>query len=225
MTSPIFFREAWAELDDGSRVYPYAGSRGEKRGLYSVNFTNDNSKFIGVGESELRAMFVEERFRDRGVVRMLSPDAKPGSQRNAFAPTHYLGSPISTVTRSPVAVRLSEPALFSTELSDSTLFTEGSVQQVLVNRFERSPAARAACLAHHGYSCKVCGLNFEDRYGVLGHGFIHVHHLARLADIRSEYVVDPIRDLVPVCPNCHAMLHQSDPPLLPKELCDLLSDG
>ena len=38
-------------------------------------------------------------------------------------------------------------------------------------------------------------------------GFIHVHHLRPLSEIRGEYMVDPVADLCPVCPNCHAVIH------------------
>ena len=37
-------------------------------------------------------------------------------------------------------------------------------------------------------------------------GYIHVHHLRGLSDVGGEYVVDPVNDLRPVCPNCHAVL-------------------
>jgi len=65
----------------------------------------------------------------------------------------------------------------------------------------------------HGYACKVCGMEFQDVYGEIGRGFIHVHHKKPLAGRRDDYNVNPTIDLVPVCPNCHAMLHSSDPPL------------
>ena len=35
-----------------------------------------------------------------------------------------------------------------------------------------------------------------------------VHHIKPLSEINEEYEVDPINDLIPVCPNCHAMLHR-----------------
>ncbi|HEU5209888.1 MAG TPA: HNH endonuclease, partial [Longimicrobiales bacterium] len=75
-----------------------------------------------------------------------------------------------------------------------------------------------ACVAYYGAMCRVCGFSFEDVYGYLGVGFIHVHHTRPLSTIREEYRIDPIRDLVPVCPNCHAMLHRTDPPLEIDEL-------
>lgn len=98
------------------------------------------------------------------------------------------------------------------------LFIEGATRQVTSSVYERDPRARRACLAHHGLKCVVCGLDFAEAYGELGEGFIHVHHLRPLSEIAGEYEVNPITDLVPVCPNCHAMLHRRNPPLSPDEL-------
>jgi predicted HNH restriction endonuclease len=86
-------------------------------------------------------------------------------------------------------------------------FYEGSVKQITVNSYERDTKARQECIAIHGLSCAVCGFNFEAKYGKLGKDFIHVHHLKPLAEIQAEYRVDPEKDLRPICPNCHAMLH------------------
>ncbi|MFH5805996.1 HNH endonuclease [Alienimonas sp. DA493] len=85
---------------------------------------------------------------------------------------------------------------------------EGGVRQVTVNVYERSPVNRRACLAARGAACAVCAFDFGATYGPLGEGFIHVHHLAPLAAVGEEHDVDPATDLVPVCPNCHAMLHR-----------------
>jgi hypothetical protein len=83
---------------------------------------------------------------------------------------------------------------------------------------ERNPRARAACLASHGLTCKVCDMNFQVFYGALGNGFIHVHHLDPLYRATAQREVDPITDLVPVCANCHAMLHRRIPPYSIDEL-------
>ncbi len=98
------------------------------------------------------------------------------------------------------------------ELAPETgTFAEGARTTVTVNAYERSAPARAACIAHHGSSCSVCGMSFEATYGPPGKGLIHVHHLKALASIGSEYAIDAIEDLRPVCPNCHAMIHRGDP--------------
>lgn len=107
-------------------------------------------------------------------------------------------------------------------VTPSNTYLEGSVQEVLVNRYERSSSARDACTAHHGFKCSVCGFDFEERYGELGREFIHVHHKRPLGRLKTSYRVDPEKDLVPVCPNCHAMLHRREPPLDVEQLRRLL---
>ena len=93
------------------------------------------------------------------------------------------------------------------EVTAAETLWEGAVRQVTVNAYERNPRARALCIAHWGLDCVVCGLNFEAHYGAAARGYIHVHHLRPLAAIGAAYVLDPVQDLVPVCPNCHAVIH------------------
>jgi 5-methylcytosine-specific restriction protein A len=101
-------------------------------------------------------------------------------------------------------------------------FAEGAVTRVSVNRFERSSRARELCIKKWGTDCVVCGFRFEQRYGDAGAGFIHVHHLAELSTVGSEYEIRPVDDLRPVCPNCHAMLHKRSPAYTIDELKAML---
>lgn len=84
---------------------------------------------------------------------------------------------------------------------------EGAETSVTLSKYERNPEARAACLAAHGTSCAVCGFDFSNEYGPAFAGKIEVHHIVPLNQIGEEYVVDPVKDLIPVCPNCHTALH------------------
>ncbi len=102
--------------------------------------------------------------------------------------------------------------------------TEGAVVQVLSKRYERSRLNRAACIELKGSCCIVCGFDFGATYGPIGEGFIHVHHVISVSVVGQGTVIDPSRDLVPVCPNCHAMLHTSRPPLLPHALRAVMKD-
>ena len=101
---------------------------------------------------------------------------------------------------------------------------EGAVFEVLSKRYERSRLNRAACIELQGSCCIVCGFDFGATYGPIGEGFIHVHHVISVSVVAQGTVIDPSRDLVPVCPNCHAMLHTRRPPLLPDELRALIED-
>lgn len=93
------------------------------------------------------------------------------------------------------------------EVVSSIPLVEGAICRVTVNAYERSPEARCRCIAAHGTSCSICGFSFGAMYGEVAEGYIHVHHLRPLSEIRGEYEVDPVEDLRPVCPNCHAVLH------------------
>jgi len=95
---------------------------------------------------------------------------------------------------------------------------EGILVRGKVNRYERNRLNREACIAIKGTTCQVCGFNFTDVFGELGDGFIHVHHVIPVSQIGEGYVVDPSKDLVPVCANCHSMMHRTDPPKTVDEL-------
>lgn len=95
---------------------------------------------------------------------------------------------------------------------------EGAKTRVEVNKYERSRVNREACIAIYGASCQACGEDMGAKYGELGHGFVHVHHVTPVSKLGNGYIIDPSTDLIPVCPNCHAMLHQKDPPLAIEEL-------
>lgn len=111
-----------------------------------------------------------------------------------------------------------EPDNFPDEVAT---YVEGGTKTVLVNRYERNPAARRACLNAYGAVCAVCGFNGGDVYGDKGEGLIHVHHKLEISEVGQEYEVDPIKDLVPVCPNCHAMVHRRRPAYSVDELREM----
>lgn len=102
-------------------------------------------------------------------------------------------------------------------------FLEGKKTSRKVNVYERDPKARKACLNHYGYTCVVCNFNFEEKYGEMGKEFIHVHHEKELSRIDDSYEIDPIEDMKPVCPNCHAMIHRKRPAYTVEELKNQLN--
>lgn len=108
------------------------------------------------------------------------------------------------------------------EILNHSEYIEGAKKQIIVNSYERDRDARNKAIEIHGLNCSVCDMNFEDVYGEIGVGFIHVHHLKPLHEINKEYHVDPEDDLITVCPNCHAMLHRLKNRPSKKELKDLI---
>lgn len=105
----------------------------------------------------------------------------------------------------------SSAALNSSRLTEETSskeLWEGGTVEVHVNRYERSDTARAECISAHGTACSICEFDFADIYGIEFSGFIHVHHVVPLSHGTGKpRKVDPQKDLVPVCPNCHAIIH------------------
>jgi 5-methylcytosine-specific restriction protein A len=118
----------------------------------------------------------------------------------------------------------SDLSVLAEEISTPEKYAEGAKVSVTINAYERSAAARKACIKHHGTNCAVCEFDFREVYGVIGEGFIHVHHIVPIGSIGEKYEIDPVRDLVPVCPNCHAMIHKVNPPLTIQKLQTLLGE-
>lgn len=147
------------------------------------------------------------------------------------APFTYqgMGEAVETKSTEPVTVVWRFPRTADdqgdrdpSELSPAGRYPEGAVQQVSVNAYERNRRAREECLDHWGRACTVCEMEFGARYGSLVEGYIHVHHLVPLGEVPGPRDVDPIEDLRPVCPNCHAVIHKTDPPLTIDEARELL---
>lgn len=110
-------------------------------------------------------------------------------------------------------------------VEQTSLLTEGIKKTIIVNTYERNPRARQECLKYWKPICSVCNFDFENKYGELGKGFIHVHHLIPVSEIGKPYQIDPIKDLRPVCPNCHSMLHKENPPIEIDELKKIMNNS
>jgi hypothetical protein len=110
------------------------------------------------------------------------------------------------------------------EIPANEEFQEGAAVQVLVNRYERDPTARQHCIKYYGTTCIACGVSLAQRYGPEANGLIHVHHLTPLANLGARSIVDPVRDLRPVCPNCHAVIHLTHPPRAIEEVRAMLCE-
>ena len=115
-----------------------------------------------------------------------------------------------------------EQTIFPDEVDEDIKYAEGKTKRILVNSYERNPVARQKCVEHYGTLCQVCNFDFEKIYGEIGKEFIHVHHKVDIATVGNEYSVDPINDLIPVCPNCHSMLHKKKPAYSIEEIKELM---
>lgn len=104
-------------------------------------------------------------------------------------------------------------------------YPEGGTVAVTVNRYERDPRNRLAAIAIHGHRCSACDLDFGEKYGNCAAGFIEIHHTTPVSKLRPGYVIDPGRDLVPLCSNCHSVAHRRNPPYSVEELRELLANS
>ena len=113
---------------------------------------------------------------------------------------------------------------FPDEIDENASLPEGAKRRITVNAYERNRKARDLCIKKYKAKCCICGFSFEDTYGEAAEGFIHVHHVKPLSEIRTKYTVDPVKDLRPVCPNCHAVIHirKGEPAFIPEEVKALL---
>ncbi|MCF7815300.1 MAG: HNH endonuclease [Candidatus Cloacimonetes bacterium] len=101
---------------------------------------------------------------------------------------------------------------------------EGDIQYSYNRKYERSRVNRAACLQVHGTKCGICGFDFGKVYKSIGEGFIEVHHIVPLSEMCDSYSINPRTDLIPVCPNCHSMLHRRKPAFTPEEIKKLIKN-
>jgi 5-methylcytosine-specific restriction protein A len=162
------------------------------------------------------------------------PSKPPDGLWRAFGIECWARIPARTpdeITRSLITVASPALALAMNGLLDQDEGTglpsleplpEGAVTTVKVNRYERNPINRLRCISHYGIECWVCGLDFGKHYGPAAAGFIEVHHRIPVSAMGDGYLVDPIRDLVPLCSNCHSAAHRRNPPYQPSEIREFI---
>lgn len=107
-----------------------------------------------------------------------------------------------------VNVQIPDKNILTDFASEPKGFIEGGVQEIIVEMQKRDNRLRAQAIERYGYNCYICGFNFEKVYGELGIGYIEVHHLIPLSDIKDERV-NTIEDVCVVCANCHRVLHHN----------------
>ena len=84
---------------------------------------------------------------------------------------------------------------------------EGASKVVKHVIYERNPANRKAAIQIHGTHCAICGFDYNSVYGSdLADSYIEIHHIKPISE--GQQKVNPESDLIPVCANCHRMLHR-----------------
>ncbi len=215
-------------------------------------FAGDLLAAMGNADAAGRAAFraVLAKCRERGgSIKFRVNDAACDPLREERWPSHWSRVSLSLNTRADPEARDGEPgpddawqwlrlfvaaivALLPVQTDDADEqqvpvvgFAEGGPSTLQSTRHERDCRNRAAAIAIWGSRCQACGLDFGERYGDVASGFIHVHHTTPVSVLAPSTVVDLARDLVPLCPNCHAVAHLRDPPFSVDELRELCDAG
>lgn len=130
----------------------------------------------------------------------------------------------SILTESPVNESWSFGAqIDQDQLDDRFLQEEGGSMLTLSRRYERSRLNRKVAIEFHGRECNVCKFSFDGTYGSLSGGYVEIHHLVPVSQMQGPKPLDPRIDLVPLCANCHRMVHRVWPPVSPERLRQIIS--
>ena len=219
------------EREAADYIESYEATYGRKNGLYRVrNYANAAAYLKGRDwlwrhTSEAKAAEarpVQQSPARQPPVQQQPPESVPASH-NATTKDVKPRSAAKGERKKP---RKKPPQLLiPEEIIDPDSFMEGQCKRVSLNAHERNKDARKVCLRHYGYTCKVCKFDFVSMYGDIGRNYINVHHLKPLSKKGGrKHNINPITDLCPICPNCHAMIHrkEGDKPYTVKELKDII---
>lgn len=101
---------------------------------------------------------------------------------------------------------------------------EGNRKPVTQSKIERNPKNRRKCIEFHGPHCYICGEDGEwleddalklNKEG-LPKGWLQCHHIEELSKT-GPTKTDPEKDMIPLCADCHTMMHLTDPAMSVEE--------
>lgn len=173
-----------AHYKEGDIVYIYC-TRPYKRVMYktvvekqsmSVNEIVDDKEYWfkveeyekALGGKYARLRLIKQVNNDKLSLEELKLHGLKSAPQGPIKINHDLEEYIETYIHDDYAV-----GMFPEEVPPGKSY-EGAVERISVNKYERSPIARKKCIEYHGCKCSVCGMDFGEKYGDLGKGFIHV---------------------------------------------------
>lgn len=112
------------------------------------------------------------------------------------------------------SIKVDYEKILSHDLISSTKSKDGKKIEYYTYKYERDKKTRDEAIKIHGLKCKACNFDFEEKYGFIGIGYIEVHHIVPLHTLDGEIEVNPVTDLIPVCSNCHRMIHRKKDSIL-----------
>ena len=116
------------------------------------------------------------------------------------------------------------------ELFDEhTTVIEGTQAIVKTRVYKRSSKLREKAIQFYTVDdrikCQACCFDFEEFYGEYGKNFIEIHHQKPVfqfdGDDLEKTIEEALKNVIPVCSNCHRMIHRKrDKPLSLEQLKD-----
>ena len=175
----------------------------------SVRTVLDGFAAAGLAEFELQLSIWE--LDNSYIIRRMSADSFSGVMSVSDLHDDYYDSFAADTLTENQYPRVDDPGNVhdngSGKDDESAILTEGALREIITDRYERDRNARRKCIEAHGTACCICGFDFGKVYGDDFTGKIEVHHIVPLYSIKKDHIVDPVKDLIPVCPNCHMILH------------------
>ena len=218
------------QLLPGSRVIYYKGRIRDKQ--YSPNRLSDKPHYFGI--ATLGKVFADKASTKGDLFAIIAdyrPFARPVLAKNVdeyfeIIPEHRKSNYwrdgvraidegvykniLSTLAKGeisdpepPSASQVSDDDTYSYESG-----SEGEKKSKFITYYERNPKLRRQAIAIHGCTCAACGFNFGEFYGEYAEGFIHVHHVKPVSELGGSKVINPETDLIPLCANCHSVVHR-----------------
>ena len=102
-------------------------------------------------------------------------------------------------------------------------YEEGALIEFMHKRYERNKKNREIAIKIHGNICKICNFSTKEVFGK--DEIIQVHHILPVSEMNEGHVVDPEKELIPVCPTCHAFIHTKKPPYSIDEVISMRKSG
>lgn len=194
------------------------------------DFSLDGESYNGYYQFDISTIVLFDNPITKEQFKTIDFDFKGFNQSHQKKPVGLLPSIFKLNYGSYEAKILDEDNYEEITISEVANVKEGAKKQIIVNAYERNPVAKRECLKYYKIKndgvlkCEICGFSFAQKYGMQFKEKIHVHHIIEISSIGEEYEINPIKDLIPVCPNCHMIIHSRKPAYTPDEVKKLISD-
>jgi len=121
-----------------------------------------------------------------------------------FFPPNILGA--KYYSDSEISIVAKNFGLYNNQITNygDRKFLENSIKMSKHKSRERDANLVKLVKSSRSWECEICGIFFEDRYGI---AYIEAHHKVPLNHLDS-IVFSGVNDIALLCPNCHKAVHK-----------------